>query len=181
MQKLPPNVHDAINGAVRREVPRAVERNIPIIAKAVTEEIGEADNGFFPAYEAQATNVSVTTVPQGAAVPFNTLVLDSARDEVFRNPDGSFSVRRGVWLVAWNVFDATTAGLVVDSVVVSRGVAGETDLIEIKNKTATVKVVAVTGDITLQDAPATQASISFVRLASPHRHRHRILDEESPV
>ena len=169
MTRIPPNIHDAINGAVRREVPKAVKANIPAITKAVSEEIGDVNH--VPAYQAQATNISTTAVPQGAAVPFNTLVLDNARDEVFRNPDGSFTVSRGIWAVNWKVFDATTTGLVVDSVIVSRGIDGETDLIEIINKTATVKVVAVTGDATLQAAPATQASISFVRISRPHRYK----------
>ena len=170
MQRIPPSIHDAINGAVRREVPKAIHANIPVIAKAVSEEIGEGDR-HTPAYQAQATNISTVAIPQGAAVPFNTLVLDNAHGEVFRNPDGSFTLAKGIWAVNWKVFTATTTGLVVDSVIVSRGIDGETDLIEIINKTATVKVVAVTGAATLQDAPATQASISFVRIAKPHRHK----------
>ena len=168
--KIPPNIHDAINGAVRREVPRAIHANIPVIAKAVTEEIGEV--GITPVYQAQATNISVVDVPQGATVPFNTLVLKNTEGEVVRNPDGSFTVSRGIWSVDWEVFGADTAGLVVDNIVVSRGIDGEMDLVEIKNKTGTVKVIAVTGAITLQAAPATQASIAFVRVAKTHCHCH---------
>ena len=164
---LPQNIHNEIGYAVRREVPRAVETNLGLIAKAVEAEL--AADKQAPVYQAQATNISVVVVPQYSAIPFNTLVLDHAFGEIVKNPDGSFTVSRGIWSVAWSVMDAATAGLIVDNVIISQGVSGETDLIEIVNKTATVKVIAATGDVTLQAAPATQASIAFTRLACPRR------------
>lgn len=123
------------------------------------------------ALQAQVKNVTTVDLVAGATVPYNTLItIDAGLRDIKLNGDGSFTLSRGIYMIDWQVDTTgendTDFGFMVDGVINSANIDINSELVNVRNESATIKVIATAPAtlITPTSPNSTQANIRIVRV-----------------